>query len=111
MKTLILHKGKINSVWEQESGDWNYKTFVNRKVKKYEKEISIQIIEKNNKLILNFNGPTGFEEYYLADLDLESLKDKDFCICGGTINSWPRCTVKGKDVIGFIEGEKENLNV
>ena len=58
-------------------------------------------------------GPTGFESYYLEDLEGDTLDhDGDFCICGGTINSWANCTVDTADIHKAIEiyEEKEGWN-
>jgi hypothetical protein len=63
----------------------------------------------SKKPILRFiEGPTGYESYYIEDLirhcDLPChTEDFNFCICGGTVNSWPQCTVKKKDMFEFLK--------
>jgi hypothetical protein len=107
-------KAQISSFWRHETGKWNGKKFI----KKHKSPVREKLIEvvlilnnqnetlKGKKEIVNFlGGPTGFESYYLKDL-LKPKESENFCICGGTINSWPNCYVKTKDLIKIIKDLK-----
>ena len=97
--------GKITSYWQHETAkfDPGKREFVNRKsspIKEKELEITVRKDSKD-RLILSFHGgPTGFEAYYLHDIfsTVMNSEQEDYCICAGTVNSWPRCWVKMKDL-------------
>jgi hypothetical protein len=102
----------IKSYWQTETGQWDDKTekFTNRKVSEItEREIYVTMdwnYEKNKKILQFKGGPTGHESYYFKDLEgLSERKNPNeyFCICGGTINSWPKCSVKTQDLIEIID--------
>lgn len=92
-----------------ETGRWDSKSnsFVDRKKRFETKEVQmvIESSEDHDRATLRFiGGPTGYETYYIKDL-LEHAPEgrMDFCICGGTINSWPTCIVEWADVTDFLE--------
>jgi len=97
--------GKITSYWQHETANFDpgKREFVNRKsspIKEKELEITVRKDSKD-RLILSFHGgPTGFEAYYLQDIldTVMNSEQEDYCICAGTVNSWPRCWVKMKDL-------------
>lgn len=109
-----MKKYPITSYWQTEKGkfDNNLCTFVNRKFSEIkEKEIYIEYDPETN--IIHFRGgPTGYESYYFHSLEesIETFKFDKFCICAGTINSWPRCDVKVKDFMEIIKKIKEEKN-
>ncbi len=97
---------EIESKWDYETGRWNNKKreFTDIKHKESVKTIKMRIEAVGNKLVLRFiGGPTGFESYYIEDLLENKLRSDDFCICGGTINSWPACRVKWSEVEAFMK--------
>ena len=110
----------IDSTWIWQIGKWSDEIsgYVDIKQGVEKKEIGMEIVvmkdeeEKQDfgRAILYFRGgPTGFESYYVESLKRTKFKSKYFCICAGTINDWPRCNVKVKDVLDYIEEwEKEN---
>jgi len=103
---------KILSKWQQEVGKWDrgLNDYVDRKVIELpDKFLVMQIIRIENRNILRFNGgPTGFESYHIPDL-IDGMKtagiNKIFCICGGTINRWPHCTVAWDEVVAFLKSK------
>lgn len=100
---------KINAEFITEKASWDSKSnnYVDRCKTVEFKEIAMRIEEREGRKILRFiGGPTGFESYYLDDLISGGLMNFDggkFCICGGTVNSWPRCQVCVRDVQDFIK--------
>lgn len=98
-------KRKIVAVFTKETGRWDSKSnnYVDRKNTSEERTIEMELYTNSEgRQILRFiGGPTGFEQYYADDLALNP--GGTFCICGGTINSWPRCAVLSDDVIKFLE--------
>lgn len=102
---------KIHSSWSVEKGRWREgEGFVNRFTEHFAREIEM-IVESatpDKGAILRFiGGPTGYESYYIADLQRPSDKPhgESFCICAGTINRWPGCTVAWADVVAFLKAE------
>ena len=98
-------KKDILSKWVAETGRYCYqaKAFVDRKTKESERIIQMTKVENNGRQVLAFiGGPTGFESYYIDDLILTGERGNSFCICGGTINSWPACYVDSGEVFEFI---------
>ena len=100
---------QIKSYWQRGYAKWDGGKYVDKKLSEVEeKELKVTLdITNTDKPIIKFHGgPTGFESYYLNDI-LENpfgLNENDnFCICGGTINSWPRCWVKTKDFKSILE--------
>lgn len=63
-----------------------------------------------SRMLLQFvGGPTGFESYYLDDEFIEGREalvaanpEALFCICGGTVNSWPCCEVSACAMLDFL---------
>ncbi len=105
---------KIKSFWTYERGKWSRKEnkFVDRAISPVtEKILDVEILfpdSKDYSPILKFiGGPTGYESYYIENLLTNDFKGEEFCICGGTINSWARCYVKAKDVNVIINLYKE----
>ena len=103
---------KIKATFTTEYGRFDSK--LNKFVDKYGhteyKVLEMRVVLKMNLPILEFiGGPTGFETYYLEDLRRSNLNNgnNEFCICGGTINKWPRCIVNKKEVFDFIDIEME----
>ncbi len=76
------------------------------------KKLTMAIMTKgHNKPILQFReGPTGFESYYVENLNFPE-GEGEFCICAGTPNRWPACYVDRNDVRNFIEEYKATLEV
>ncbi len=106
----------IESEWQYEKGKWDKETcqFIDRTFSKlFIKEIKIKIflnILSGKETVQFVGGPTGFESYFLEDLENHDLNNTNkFCICGGTINSWARCTVRSKDIYNAIKQYKEML--
>ena len=108
-------KKEINSKWEMSIGTWDrtLMEFINVEKRCSEKMIQMEICKKEGEedLIQFVGGPTGFESYYISSLlknpSFNSISEKSraFCICGGTINRWPRVTVNLNDVIRFLSSE------
>lgn len=107
---------EIQSFWKQETGRWSDKEekFLNRTTSPV-KEKTLKVLYEPDKNIIKFiGGPTGFESYYFTDIvktieSHPSSRFDEFCICGGTINRWPECTVKMDDfreIIFQIEKRK-----
>ena len=100
---------QIKSYWDRQTANWDGKGFINRKWSKVEeKKLKVTLDDTNtDKPIVKFHGgPTGFESYYLKDLLENPFGENEhdlFCICGGTINSWPRCFVKSRDLKEILE--------
>ena len=91
---------KCEALFTKTTAKWNGNKFVGHRSIKSRKLIEMEI----DGDVLRFRGgPTGFESYCIKDLSLPP--GKVFCICGGTVNSWPRCEVQTDDVIQFL---KEN---
>ena len=106
---------QINSRWVIEKGRWNEKlrTYTDRTTEEFERQIEMEIIQDlYNNIILRFiGGPTGHEAYHLYSLLPMDNRQGEFCVCAGTINSWPACYVQWKDVkefcIEYLQKEKE----
>jgi hypothetical protein len=112
-----MEKNEINSKWTMEIGRWNEQSgkFEDRVIKDWpDKILKMEISGDQDKKILKFiGGPTGFESYYIDDFIKYPIKGEELCICGGTINIWPRCTVSWKDIESFLQSEgfmKESVN-
>lgn len=96
---------KIGSHWETE------KRWVEGMEQKSSTDISTReltmhiITEGHERPILRFEGgPTGFESYYVADIDFRVSSGEDkFYICAGTANRWPACWVDRKEVQKFVD--------
>ena len=103
----LSDKRKIKCKWIVETADWNKATnsYENRQSTETERTISMQLIKKEHGTVIQFfGGPTGYESYYVEDLmNNHESKSKDLCICGGTVNSWPRCIVNRDTVFNFIK--------
>lgn len=101
---------EILSTFTYETATWDKgsNTYINRRTRSIEKVLFMKVnTNLEGKKVLKFEGgPTGFESYYISDL-LENKpgpvdKNTPFCICGGTVNSWPRAVVLLKEVLDFI---------
>lgn len=95
----------IVSKWVVEKGKWDNgkTTYVDRTFDEFTRTIEMKIETRKDGLVLVFiGGPTGHESYYARDLALTGKKGDTFCICGGTINSWPACYVSSYEVSNFI---------
>lgn len=109
---------KITSYWQAETGYYDDRVgrYTRRRftdVKEKTLEVKITESEYNNKLIVQFiGGPTGNESYYLDDL-INLLTDANyegsFSICAGTINRWPHCWIKVKDLKPIILALQEEF--
>jgi len=107
-----MNRIKVKSWWTYEKGRWSEKEgkYIDKTISPvYTKDLEIGFKKVNGKDILKFiGGPTGFESYYLEDLEGDTLDhDGDFCICGGNINSWAKCSVKSKDIHNAIKWRKK----
>jgi len=102
---------KIKSKWSMEKADWDktFQKYTNRRVIPLpDKDIEMLIMTTERGDILRFvGGPTGHESYYVSDLLEHPLPEgsDDFCICAGTVNSWPMCLVSKKEVFAFLRKE------
>ena len=90
---------------------WTWRNTQEVVTKEEDRELTMTLTEKFDKQFLSFiGGPTGSESYYVDSLLKNSFMKHSpnctFCICGGTLNSWARCTVRIGDVQEFI---KESL--
>ena len=109
-----MKKYPITSYWQTETGrfDRNLCTFVDRKFSEIkEKEIYIEYDPKTD--VIHFRGgPTGYESYNFDTIErsFDTFNYDKFCICAGTINSWPRCDVKVKDFMEIVKKIKEERN-
>jgi len=114
-------KRKINSTWITMIATWDSKLQknVNPRDTVREKEIEMELFfgEDARPKLKFIGGPTGFEQYFADDLyrSMTSIAaDGDdlvrpnvpFCICGGTINSWPRVNVSRAEVYQFLVDAK-----
>jgi len=104
----------IKSFWTYEKADWDGKNFVNRTTSEiFEKDLEIKVyndIIVGYELVRFFGGPTGYESYRLEDLESHDLDtNEQFCICGGTINSWAKCTVASRDINKAIKAYKVSV--
>jgi hypothetical protein len=98
-----------------ETAQWDRKHNIYVDHKKREEQRTIQMsLERDptdDRLLLIFiGGPTGHEVYDAVDLwshPLDPLNPLNplaqFCICGGTVNSWPRCLVPWNQVYEYLE--------
>ena len=102
---------KINSKWSMEKADWDrtFQQYTNRRVISLsDKELEMVVKKTDRGDVLQFiGGPTGHEAYYISDLLGSFTLDgsDDFCICAGTVNSWPLCTVSRKEVLNFLRSQ------
>jgi hypothetical protein len=99
-------KQSIEAIFIQEIGRWDKSsnTFVDLSTSKTIRNIEMVLCERDDKQILKFvGGPTGFESYYVEDLLALPFAKSTFCICGGTINRWPRCEVSSTEVAIFLK--------
>jgi hypothetical protein len=95
------------------TGTWNneLKKFDPVNERKYERTISMEVLEVDYRLVLRFiGGPTGHETYRVEDLlaTASRIPGDEFSICAGTINSWHACIVSRIEVEKFIEGFSVN---
>ena len=104
-----LMERRIMSTWQQETARFDGKSFVDRKHgEKRQKELTMTLEMLDSRPRLRFiSGPTGYESYYADDAFVERLtsqleQHKTFCICAGTINSWPEATVPLGEVVLFL---------
>lgn len=104
---------KIMSKWTMEKARWDRlaQKYNNRRVESLpDKTLEMIITPSGNGDILRFiGGPTGYESYYVRDLlecPMPSESD-DFCICAGTVNSWPTCIVPRSEVFAFLHAEEK----
>jgi len=101
----------ISSRWVYETARWDddLLKYVDRKSREEIKTIEMVIEYSKRGKILKFIGrPTGYESYYISDLLINEIQGRDeFCICAGTVNSWPACYVDYQTVMNFIKREGE----
>jgi len=108
-------KKEINSKWEMSIGTWDRTLgeYINVEKRSREKTIRMEVIERKGEedLIEFVGGPTGFETYSICSLlenpsfNIITEKSRSFCICGGTINKWPRVIVDLNEVVRFLSRE------
>jgi len=95
-----------------EKADWDrtFQQYTNRRVISLpDKELEMVLKKTERGDILQFiGGPTGHESYYVSDLLGTFAPDgsDNFCICAGTVNSWPMCIVSRKEVFDFLQKGK-----
>ena len=109
-----MKKYHITSYWQTETGRFNddQGTFVDRRFSDIkEKEIYVEY-DKETDVIHFRGGPTGYESYKFSSIEYSSktFKFDKFCICSGTINSWPRCDIKVKDFMKIFNLIKKERN-
>jgi hypothetical protein len=93
---------------EQHPEDPNLTTgeYVDHKVRTEERTVAVEFTWDAK---MKFHGgPTGHESYHITPRlmqDLQKLAEKGekFCICAGTINSWPECSVPAKVVVDAFD--------
>ena len=107
------NKRSITAKFITEKGRWDKQSnsFVDRSSVETISPIEMELFERDGKQILKFiGGPTGFESYYVEDLNANPMVAGIFCICGGTINRWPRCEVPFADVADFLNDMGTNTS-
>jgi len=96
---------EIVAIFTTETARWNenLEEYVDRESRTEVKDIKMVVETRDDKAILRFvGGPTGYESYYIEDLDGWKDRVGSFCICGGTVNRWPKCEVHWPDVQRFL---------
>lgn len=99
----------IEATFVKQTGIWNEKEtkFDITKEQTRHQTIQMQINESDNGPILRFiGGPTGYEAFYIADLEASPREDNRFYICAGTPNGYEICHVSRKEVYKFLEDYK-----
>ena len=105
---------EIDSRWKMEKR-WIADKKQKSSKETFKKKLTMAILPKGHdgqpdKPILEFRGgPTGFESYYLEDINLEG--EGDFCICAGTANRWPACYVDKTEVQEFVNAYRATLEI
>ena len=100
---------KIQGSWSVEKGRWKEgEGFVDRHTDHFFRDLEMVIEPPSlgkGAIIRFVGGPTGYESYYVEDLQRPNSRQgcNTFCICAGTINSWPRCEVPWADVVAFLK--------
>ena len=107
MKTLVAQRD-VPSVWEIEKGRWCEESgaFVDLSVRYEERDLTMQIIQDGQRYLIHFSGgPTGCETYDWTAFDrkLPGPPSESLCICAGTINRWPKCSVPMQAVTEALE--------
>ena len=101
-----MNEQPIPSEWTFETATWNRKKnkYEDRQYRTESRTIKMEIEDRGEESIIRFiGGPTGFESYHISDFLLDKDVERDtLCICGGTVNSWPKCIVPWQPVISFI---------
>ena len=100
----VVAEHTVPSRWVTVKGtQWDGKKYGVIQTSEKEKRIHIKLLQGARGFLLDFGGPTGFEMYNIDDMIKLCSEDREeFCICGGTTNSWPECYVKVDDVRGFL---------
>lgn len=106
----------IDSIWTKITAEWTRDGYVDQHedIMDDHPQVLMKLGEQtdwqgNIKKVLHFvGGPTGHESYYVEDMlnPIDGIKiyaPNTLCICGGTINSWPRCEVPTDQVLKFLE--------
>jgi len=105
-----MKPNEINSKWQSEHAEWDsfQEKYINITVVPMpDKVLIMEIIDGKGGPVLQFiGGPTGYESYYIKDL-LQTSRSKrtSFCICAGTLNSWPQCVVPWSAVLDFLKSQ------
>ena len=95
----------IEATFIKERANWNKLTckYEDHTYKTTMRFITMEIIHRKDQPVLRFiGGPTGFESYYVESLLYNPPPADTLCICGGTVNSWSKCTVPWEDVKNFL---------
>lgn len=97
-------------VWKTGVVDENKRQWLKKEEREEEKTLILELFKKEDRIKFKFlKGPIGFEEYdVLRFLKHAGKKDEFFCICAGTINSWPECYVSKDEIVDFL---LENLTL
>jgi hypothetical protein len=102
-----LLESTVGSTWTIVKGRWDrdLMDWVNVTEEASKKEIPARLVfrESDETYLVSFDGPTGYEIYDIEALLGVCKGSRDFCVCAGTINSWPRCDVDLEDLRRFKE--------
>lgn len=110
MKTIA--EQEITGYFFKITASWSkfHNAYINKRTAKLpNKKLRMKLMyrpENPTEHILKFEGgPTGHEAYYVRDLLYPETFPKPtfLVICAGTINSWEKCQVHWRTVIGFLK--------
>ena len=76
--------------------------------------LTMELHEGKFSPLLHFvGGPTGHETYqvtseFIVSLMRQGAVSDEFCICAGTKNSWPKCSVSIRATLNFLSKALKN---